>query len=98
AGHPSEHPVIGAPQVLLFEPHQPEQCGFVPQLLIDVSPVAEVKLAAMQSMGAQNHLVDYYTDLSQRRGVQYVRNGGEPGVAHAEAYQRVFPVTAKELI
>lgn len=98
AGHPSPHPTIGAPQVLLFEPHQPEQCGFVPQLLLDVSPVADTKLAAMQSMGAQNHLVDYYSDLSRRRGVQYVRNGGEPGAVHAEAFQRVFPVTSKELI
>ncbi|WP_433888442.1 PIG-L deacetylase family protein [Streptomyces sp. CA-111067] len=98
AGHPSPHPPIGAPQVLLFEPHQPEQCGFVPQLLLDISPVADVKLEAMRIMGAQGHLVDYYTDLARRRGVQYVRNGGEKGVRHAEAYQRVFPVTARELI
>lgn len=98
AGHPSAHPPIGAPQVLLFEPHQPEQCGFVPQLLLDISPVADVKLAAMQSMGAQHHLVDYYSDLSRRRGVQYVRNGGEPDAVHAEAFQRVFPVTARELV
>lgn len=98
AGHPSEHPPIGAPQVLLFEPHQPEQCGFSPQLLLDISPVADTKLAAMRSMGAQNHLVDYYQDLSRRRGVQFVRNGGERGTEHAEAFQRVFPVTSKELI
>jgi 4-oxalomesaconate hydratase len=97
-GHDSAHPPIGAPQVLLFEPHQPEQCGFVPQLLLDISPVADIKLAAMQSMGAQNHLVDYYGDLARRRGVQYVRNGGDRAVRQAEAYQRVFPVTAKELI
>ncbi|NJP47936.1 PIG-L deacetylase family protein [Actinacidiphila epipremni] len=98
AGYPSAHPPIGAPQVLLFEPHQPEQCGFVPQLLLDITPVAETKLKAMQIMGAQGHLVDYYTDLARRRGVQYVRNGGDRGAVHAEAYQRVFPVTAKELV
>ncbi|MHA4815554.1 PIG-L deacetylase family protein [Streptomyces aculeolatus] len=98
AGHPSEHPPIGAPQVLLFEPHQPEQCGFVPQLLLDISPVADVKLDAMRIMGAQSHLVDYYTDLARRRGVQYVRNGGDRSAVHAEAYQRVFPVTGGALI
>jgi 4-oxalomesaconate hydratase len=98
AGHPSPNPPIGAPQVLLFEPHQSEQCGFVPQLLLDISPVADVKLEAMRIMGAQSHLVDYYTDLAKRRGVQYVRNGGERSAVHAEAYQRVFPVTAKELV
>lgn len=98
AGLPSPHPPLGAPQVLLFEPHQSEQCGFLPQLLLDISPVADVKLAAMRTMGAQNHLVDYYGDLGRRRGVQYVRNGGDRAAQQAEAYQRVFPVTAEELI
>ncbi|WP_326701366.1 PIG-L family deacetylase [Streptomyces sp. NBC_01754] len=98
AGHTSPHPPIGAPQVLLFEPHQSEQCGFLPQLLLDISPVADVKLDAMRVMGAQNHLVDYYSDLGRRRAVQFVRNGGDRLAQQAEAYQRVFPVTAEELI
>ncbi|WP_049580835.1 PIG-L deacetylase family protein [Streptomyces sp. SBT349] len=97
AGHESAHPPIGAPQVAIFEPHQPEQCGFQPQVLLDISPVADVKLAAMKVMGAQSHLVEYYGDLARRRAVQLVRNGGAPGARHAEAYQRVFPVTAGEL-
>jgi 4-oxalomesaconate hydratase len=36
-------------------------------------------------------LVRYYTDVGERRGVQAVRNGGDPAIRQAEAYQRVFP-------
>ncbi len=46
-----------APPVFFFEPHQPEQCNFKPQVLLDITPVWEKKLAAMQSMAAQEHLV-----------------------------------------
>jgi 4-oxalomesaconate hydratase len=80
-----------APPVFLFEPHQPEQCNFKPQVLLDVTPVWEKKLAAMQSMAAQEHLVLYYTDLGKRRGVQAVRNSGRREIKFAEAYQRIYP-------
>lgn len=98
AGHdPSTRP-IGAPQVLQFEPHQPEQCGFAPDLLLDITPVFERKRKAMECMGAQSHLVQYYTDLGLRRGVQAVRNGGARTIVQAEAFQRVFPVVGSELL
>lgn len=80
-----------APPVFLFEPHQPEQCNFKPQVLLDVTPVWEKKLQAMQSMAAQEHLVNYYTDLGRRRGVQAVRNSGRREIKFAEAYQRIYP-------
>jgi 4-oxalomesaconate hydratase len=80
-----------APPVFLFEPHQPEQCNFKPQVLLDITPVWEKKLKAMQSMAAQEHLVTYYTDLGKRRGVQAVRNSGRRTIKFAEAYQRIYP-------
>jgi 4-oxalomesaconate hydratase len=80
-----------APPVFLFEPHQPEQCNFKPQVLLDITPVWERKLQAMQSMAAQEHLVQYYTDLGKRRGVQAVRNSGRREIRYAEAYQRFYP-------
>ncbi|WP_234359353.1 hypothetical protein [Plantactinospora sp. BC1] len=98
AGHDRDTRPIGAPNVLQFEPHQPEQCGFVPNLLLDVSAVFDRKVEAMRIMGAQGHLVGYYTDLGVRRGVQAVRNGGDRSITHAEAYQRVFPVVGGELL
>ncbi|MFD9209206.1 PIG-L deacetylase family protein [Streptomyces sioyaensis] len=97
AGHDRTTAPIGAPQVLQFEPHQPEQCGFVPNLLLDITPVFDRKRKAMECMSAQSHLVRYYTDLGLRRGVQAVRNGGAKSIVQAEAYQRVFPLVGDEL-
>jgi 4-oxalomesaconate hydratase len=96
-GHESAHPPLGAPPVFRFEPHQPEMCEFSPDVLVDISAVFDRKLAAMREMGSQDHLVRYYADLGQRRGVQAVRNGGPPAIRQAEAYQRVFPQVAEVL-
>jgi len=97
AGYDRSASPIGAPQVLQFEPHQPEQCGFVPNLLLDITPVFDRKRKAMECMSAQSHLVQYYTDLGLRRGVQAVRNGGAKSIVQAEAYQRVFPTVGEVL-
>jgi 4-oxalomesaconate hydratase len=87
--------VIGAPPVFYFEPHQPEMCGFRPDVLLDITPVWQRKRAAMEIFEAQEHLWEYYTDLGRRRGVQARRNSGPnlglPSQAYAEAYQRVYP-------
>jgi 4-oxalomesaconate hydratase len=97
-GHDRSTTPIGAAQVMQFEPHQPEVCGFAPDLLLDITPVFDRKVKAMQCMsGAQGHLVQYYTDLGVRRGVQAVRNGAPKNVTHAEAYQRTFPTVGEEL-
>jgi 4-oxalomesaconate hydratase len=86
---------LGAPPVFLFEPHQPEQCDFKPQVLLDITEVFERKREAMERLKAQQHMWDYYTDLARRRGTQLRRNAGPNlGLAHntmAEAYMRVYP-------
>lgn len=95
-GHRPELPVIGAPPVFLFEPHQPEQCRWVPQLLLEIDPVWETKRKAFELLAAQEHLWEYYTRVALQRGVQAARNSGRK-VVHAEAYQRVFPQVSGEL-
>jgi 4-oxalomesaconate hydratase len=97
AGYPLEGKKLGAPPVFLFEPHQPEQCGFKPEVLLDITPVFGRKRKAMESMEAQEHLWEYYTELAKRRGVQAVRNSGKSGIKYAEAYQRVYPQVTGEL-
>ena len=88
---------LGAPPVFLFEPHQPEQCDFKPDVLLDITPVFERKRKAMECLPAQVHMWDYYTELAKRRGVQLKRNAGPNlGLPHetmAEAYVRVYPQT-----
>ena len=37
-GYPLPGPPLGAPPVFMFEPHQPEQCDFKPDVLLDVTP------------------------------------------------------------
>ncbi len=58
-GYPLPGPALGAPPVFMFEPHQPEQCEFKPDVLLDITPVWEQKRQAMESMEAQRHLVEY---------------------------------------
>jgi 4-oxalomesaconate hydratase len=93
--------VLDAPPVFCFEPHQPEQCGFVPDVLLDITPVWSRKLDAMRVLAAQSHLVEYYTDLGRRRGTQAARNSGPnlglPTEVYAEAYQRIYPQVTREL-
>jgi len=92
---------LGAPPVFLFEPHQPEQCDFKPDVLLDITEVFDVKRRAMECLKAQRHMWDYYTDLARRRGVQLERNAG-PNLGllqstMAEAYMRVYPQVTRTL-
>src|SRR5690606_18770096 len=73
-GHRPGEPVLGAPPVFLFEPHQPEQCEWKPQVLIDITEVWEKKRATFELMHAQEYLWDYYTRVALQRGVQASRN------------------------
>lgn len=96
-GHrPEDGKVIGAPPVFLFEPHQPEQCRWIPNTLLDISDVWDIKRAAFESMAAQEHLWEYYTRVALQRGVQASRNSNQ-NIQYAEAYQRVFPQVTREL-
>jgi 4-oxalomesaconate hydratase len=97
AGYPSEAKKLGAPPLFLFEPHQPEMCEFKPQVLLDITPVFDLKRKAMECMEAQEHLWDYYTELARRRGTQAVRNSGKKEIVYAEAYQRIYPQVTDEL-
>jgi len=96
-GFPAKGKPLNAPPVFIFEPHQPEQCEFLPQVLLDVTSVWETKHKSMESMEAQGHLWQYYTDLGKRRGTQAVRNGGPKEIKYAEAFQRVYPQVTSEL-
>jgi 4-oxalomesaconate hydratase len=97
-GYPSPHKALGAPPVLYFEPHQTEMCGFRPDVLLDITPVFDLKRKAMECMQAQEHLWQYYTDVAKRRGTQAVRNSGNRNIKYAEAYQRFYPQVADVLV
>ena len=89
-GHNPDTPVIGAPQVYLFEPHQPEQCGWKPNVILNITEAWEAKRAAIECMQGQEHLWEYYTRVALQRGVQGGRNSGVP-MTYGEAYEAIFP-------
>jgi len=96
-GHKPGEPVLGAPGVFLFEPHQTEQCDWKPNVLLDITSAWDKKRAAIECMTGQEHLWEYYTQAALRRGNQCRRNGGAKSCTHAEGYQRIFPETPELL-
>ena len=92
--------IIGAPPVYSFEPHQPEQCNWKPDVLLDISAVWDKKYAAIQCMAGQEHLWEYYTRVALQRGVQAKRNvgiGSSKVISHAEGYQSLLPRVTEDL-
>ena len=89
-GHNPGETVLGAPPVLLFEPHQPEQCGWKPDVLLDIGAVWDKKRAAIECMAGQEHLWEYYTRVGLQRGAQAARNS-EKSIEYGEGYEAVFP-------
>ena len=85
------------PELLLFEPHQPELCNFTPTVFVDITAVIEQKRAAMAEMQAQSHLHTYYEELASRRGNHARRSSGDNSVKYAEAFQRVTTQVVDEL-
>jgi 4-oxalomesaconate hydratase len=97
AGHkPNPNRAYAAPPVFLFEPHQPEQCNFKPNVILNIDDVWETKRKAFEVLAAQKHLWDYYTRVALNRGVQGGRNSGK-AMTYGEAYMRLFPEALESL-
>ena len=91
AGVASGFATIQPPELFLFEPHQPEQCGFVPTTYVDITAVFPQKLRAMEAMAAQSYLRQYYTEQAEHRANHARRVSGLKDIRYAEAFQRVLP-------
>lgn len=97
SGVASAFKTIAPPGFLLFEPHQPELCGFVPNTFLDITPVYDRKLAAMESMGAQSYLREYYAQRASQRANHARRISGRKDIQYAEAFQRESPAVVSRL-
>lgn len=70
-GHNPGQEVLGAPPVYAFEPHQPEQCEWVPTTFLDFTEVWDVKRRAIECMAGQEHLWELHAGgLAARRAGQ----------------------------
>jgi 4-oxalomesaconate hydratase len=97
AGVASAFKNIVPPDLYFFEPHQPELCEFNPNTFVDITPVMEQKVKAMETMQAQSYLRGYYTELASRRANHARRISGMEEVKYAEALQRTLPWVVKSL-
>jgi 4-oxalomesaconate hydratase len=97
AGVASAFKTIAPPELLLFEPHQPELCGFVPTTFLDITSVWDKKVAAMEAMGAQEYLKQYYSERAGQRANHARRICGRSEIRYAEAFQREIPVVVEAL-
>ena len=97
AGVPSAFETVSPPELLLFEPHQPELCNFTPTTFVDITAVIEQKRAAMSEMKAQAYLHTYYDQRAEQRGNHARRSSGNSAVKYAEAFQRMTPQVVESL-
>ena len=99
-GHNPGQKIVGAPPVYAFEPHQTEQCEWVPNTFLDITDVWDLKRKAIECMAGQEHLWAYYTRVAQQRGVQAKRNIGitaARNIEYAEGYMRMSPAVVGDL-
>jgi 4-oxalomesaconate hydratase len=97
AGVASAFSTVRPSEFLLFEPHQPELCGFVPTTFLDITPVFPQKQRAMEAMAAQEYLRQYYTERAGHRANHARRISGSNEIKFAEAFQRVLPHVVQAL-
>jgi 4-oxalomesaconate hydratase len=97
SGVESAFAIVKPSELYLFEPHQTEMCGFVPNTYVDISAVFPLKLKAMETMKAQQYLRQHYAERAEHRANHARRITGRKDINHAEAFQRVFPQVTDSL-
>ncbi len=97
AGVASAFERITPPDLYYFEPHQPELCGFVPNVFVDITGVFAQKQKAMQIMNAQSYMNEYYSELAARRANHARRISGIANIKFAEAFERSLPWVVNSL-
>lgn len=97
SGVASGFPTIKPAELFLFEPHQPEHCGFLPTTFVDITAVFSLKQQAMQAIAAQSYLHQYQTEVAKYRANHARRISGRTDILYAEAFQRVTPQVVETL-
>ncbi len=90
-------PVLPAPRLYAFEPHQSERSGFVPDVYMNITSDFDTKLRAMRCIASQTYLVEYHTKLAELRAYQARRNWTNKDITYAEAFQSCVPIVSDTL-
>lgn len=97
AGVFPELPKITLPNILMFDPNQPEFLGFKPDVFIDITDYMDKKVEAMgYAANAQNYLIEAYKDRAIYRGTNARTFSGDKKIRYAEAFQRFAPYVGRE--
>ena len=97
AGRAAAFKTIRQPQVLFFEPHHPDSSGFVPTVFLDITPVQDVKAAAMAAIASQRYMPEYQEMRASQRAWQARRLAGRSDIEQVEAFQRYTPEVVTSL-
>lgn len=97
SGVASGFQTIKPAELFLFEPHQPELCGFIPTTFIDITPVFHLKQQAMEAFASQRYLHQYQTGIAEYRANHARRASGRSDIRYAEAFQRITPQVVESL-
>jgi len=90
-----EKKVVTTTNIYMFEPDQPEMCGFKPDFFIDITDVMDLKIQAMKVVASQQHLLNNYTNRAEYRSYLAKRLACDPGIKYAEAFVRFMPQVGK---
>lgn len=97
AGVASAFETVPPAQFLVFEPHQPDLCGFVPTTFVDITSGMDAKRQAMEAMEAQSYLREYYSQRAEHRANHARKVTGNSAIRFAEAFQRITPQVVEGL-
>ena len=75
----------------------PSSAASCPTTFLDITPVWDKKVAAMEAMGAQGYLRQYYSERAEHRANHARRISGRSDIRYAEAFQREIPVVVDAL-
>jgi 4-oxalomesaconate hydratase len=97
SGRAAAFRTVPQPRVVLFEPHYTEASGFVPDVYLDISAVADLKAEAMAAIRSQAYMPPHQTMRSAERAWQARRISGRTGITAAEVFQRFTPEVLTQL-
>lgn len=94
AGVFPEKKMLSPLRLYMFEPDQPDVCGYLPNVYIDISDTMEKKKQAMELVMSQNYIAPGYINRAEYRGFLAKRVLGQP-VRYAEAFIQLMPHVGK---
>lgn len=86
----------GPSKLFMFEPAYTEVVGYTPDVYIDITDTMEIKMKAMETVGAQKALADAYDKRNGYRGHLASKIAGNQNIKYAETFLRFKPYVGEK--